>query len=505
MARFSWGNMSILIHGSAVVSSGSDLAEYTIGGEKFYSATGFVANYGGRTGVSITSAQNLNQVTGTLGDSDRKFTLSCYPGRSSISDVYVGSTRLIRTSSGGTGTQPQYIDFCNVVYQGVPCVAVVMGRYENGQTYDQSSTRCAIISRNFFDVSIEQPYKPDDGAGTAAGDPDETGGFGGGIPAGTRAGVNPTKGNIFPFGAGLHVYRLLDAQFVSFSNYMWGKETGTFDPNGLWGRFQNYKFNPIAGIIACHSLPTQLMPTGAGSAVISIAGTTLANASGMPIGTQYTSYTSGTLNLGEIYASFADYAATQASIYLPFCGTIPIDISAIMGGGLYVKYYCDIITGNCAAWVIGTTRFGDTQLLTTATGNCSFPIPVTGNDNGQAEVVGHIKSAVNGMLSGNFGAAFGAGLSAISGMEQHHTVTAGDHSGNAGYCASTEIFVTLSIPIPVYTDNFNLVRGRPSEYSGTVGSFSGFNIFDVHGIDIGMATDSEKAEIEQMLRNGIYV
>lgn len=387
-------------------------------------------------------------------------------------------------------------------HDGVWFICCQRGKPEN----DSRRSNALFLSNSFFEeIPLIDPYTDPTGGGASAGDPSGNGGYGHGFPIGTPAKTSGTKGNVFPFGSGLHAYVITPAQLATFGDYMWGRVSDVFDTGGLWGRFQNYKFNPIAGILSCHSLPQSLMPIPSGSASISIAGTTLALATGSPCGTQFTSVTSDVVSIPEVWASYLDYASASVSIYIPFCGIVPIDISAIMGGGVYVRFYCDVVNGNLSAWIIGIDRNGIEQLLKTASGNCAYHVPITGNDNGAGEIIGSMKSAAQNMITGNFTGALGAGLNMISGTEQHHTETVGNMVGNSGFCASTEIFLICSWTYPVYSDNFNAVRGRPSEFSGTVGQFSGYGEFDVHADFISGASDAEKREIEEILRGGVYV
>lgn len=370
---------------------------------------------------------------------------------------------------------------------------------------DLAFSDALFLSDNFFETAEKQNPYDSDMDETKAGDISGDGGYPNGFPVGNPAATSENKGAVFPFGSGVHVYVITPAQLNEFSRYMWGSAAGVFDEGGLWGKFQNYKFNPIAGILSCHSLPLVLMPTGSGSASISIAGTTLATATGAPCGTQFTTWVSNSIGIPEPWGTFVDYAYATISVYLPFCGVVPVDVSAVVGGSIYVRYYCDVINGNVSAWIVGTDRNGVQQLLKTATGNAAYHIPITGNDNGQGEIIGSIKQAVSSGLSGNVVGLINAGVNIISGAEQHHTESVGSMNGNAGYCASTEVFLICNWSYPIYTGNYDYIRGRPSEVSGTVGSFSGYNTFEVHADSISGATDEEKREIETLLNSGVYV
>ena len=361
----------------------------------------------------------------------------------------------------------------------------------------------------------DQPYTPDSNTATGtAGDPNGDGGKGTGLPTTNPSGVPTTKTNKFPLGNGLHAYVLTAAQINSFLAYLWGSDTSVFGDTGLWGRFKNYKYNPIAGVVSCHMLPLGLMPASGGSANIQIAGTTLVNASGAPITSQWKKSDTFPLYIGDVLGMFAQYSAATLAVYLPFCGVVPVDVSAVVGAGgkLEVEYWCDTFTGNVAAYVLGTTPSnvgqadfrGVRQVLKIATGNAAYRVPLTGNDQGAGEIINNLKTAISSGITGNVGGLVAAGVNIISGSEQHHTEVIGSINGNAGWAASDEIFAIANWPIPMYSSDFNDICGRVSEASASIASFSGYCEFEMHA-DITNATAEEKAEIESLCASGVIV
>lgn len=410
------------------------------------------------------------------------------------------------TSSGvylnAIGYQNQYLGFFQCYLDGVECVGIAVCSSTGSVAFGVGDFM--LVSSNYFEEAEQPPYQPTDD--TAAGDPDEQGGYGNGFPAVSGNDPAAIKSTIFPIGIGTHVYGATPTQLGALSEKLWGRDSTVFSAGGLWGKFENYKFNPMAGLLSVHTLPLALVPTPSGSAPISIAGTTLIDCSASPIMTQWTSWTSDTINVPEPWGSYLDYVTPSISIHLPFIGTIPIDVNAVMGGYFYVKYWCDIINGNCAAYIIGKgKKNGSAQIIKTATGNCAYQLPMTGNDNGVGEILGTLKQTVVSGFTGNVGGIAGAAFDLGLGTAQHHTQTMGSCVGNVGYADSTEVYAIFEWSYPVYTDNYNHVRGRPSEYSATVGSFSGFNIFDVHAESISGATAEEKEEIETLLKSGVLV
>ena len=74
------------------------------------------------------------------------------------------------------------------------------------------------------------------------------------------------------------------------------------------------------------------------------------------------------------YNDFRDFEPyTKLSLYIPFCGTINIPTSEIMGHSLNVKLAVDLQTGACTGFVMA-----DSICIATASGTMSIDIPVSG-------------------------------------------------------------------------------------------------------------------------------
>ena len=66
----------------------------------------------------------------------------------------------------------------------------------------------------------------------------------------------------------------------------------------------------------------------------------------------------------------------------------------------------------------------------------------------------------------------------------------------------TFIFIYPELDIP---DNFNKMYGTPSNYGGTVSSFTGYLEVDTIKLKMDGATESEKAKARNLLMAGIYI
>lgn len=339
-----------------------------------------------------------------------------------------------------------------------------------------------------------------------------------GFPTGTKVTVPNSKNS--RAGIGANIYACSSPAIKAFTNMLWGS-TNTSFIDAFFKRVQNTVYNPIDSIITCHSLPSALSPTGGAAVGIAAGGvdfsTYNAACKGGLVTNEWTSWTSSPYNLPESWKGYADYANTSIAMYLPYCGVVPLDTSVVMGGSVYVKYWCNVLNGNCAAWIIATDRFGDEKLIKIATGNCAEPCPISGNDQGMQQKLGAAVGFAQGMLSMGSQVARGgmpnnfdlAGNYLSAGSQyltaQHHTEVVGSLGGSVGFAACSEVFIIIDLPFPVGTENYTMIRGRPSEVSGSVSSFSGYCELEVHADGIGRASDEEKREIERLLLSGIEI
>lgn len=371
---------------------------------------------------------------------------------------------------------------------------------------------CAAFTDNVLGSSdYIDPYEN----GQAAGDPDESGGYGTGLPSGDDIPSSRVTG-ITPLGAGIHAYIIGDTQIAALMSYLWG---AGFSAGGLWEKFKNYKFNPIAGIMSLHHIPTTFLVAGGSTLPVQLAGlsfdgvSTQADIRGAAIDpvnsisvvtTDTCYFTEDGNNLP--YASFRDFARTSIRVYMPFCGALDVDPSACIGGALWVVYQCDNINGNLAAQVMAMDQYGTTRCIGTATGNCAYKIPLTGNDNGTGEILGAIKQTATSALTLNAGGIISGASTLGFGTERHNTTVSGNLAGNGGYLGNLHTVVQVSYGVYYDTDDtYAAAMGRPSSKSGRVRDFAGHSQVVVHADSISYATDAERLEIETMCREGVLI
>lgn len=314
--------------------------------------------------------------------------------------------------------------------------------------------------------------------------------------------------NSSPDGYGLHVYRIDNAQYEAVQAALWGSGGVA---SSLWNKWVNYKFNPIASIIACHYLPSSLLP------VITPPDLEQLRAGGCAIVNSGVEYLNSKTTVTETFAArdiprfFSNHLAytpySHYQLFLPFCGWIEIPADRLRGGAIEVVYRCDIITGNVCAFVNCMDADGRVTQYT-ATGNAALSVPVTGNDNGTGAAVGAISGLALGLLTGNAaGIAAGAAGAALSvSGAQHTTQQAGQYGGSIAAMGQLNILLVCTQPIQQDTERARDLRGLVTYVDATIEDLAGTGYTECAEVRAdGIGTDAEKARIEEILKGGVYL
>lgn len=302
---------------------------------------------------------------------------------------------------------------------------------------------------------------------------------------------------------GVHLYRISASDYGALMSAIWGSGA---DFTALWSRWVNYKFNPIQGIIANHFIPDELLPPVSDTPeYMQVAGIALSTTVAHPI-EQCTRVTIGSLSIPEFFGTALDYSPyTVMRLYLPFCGWIEIDPDRVVGGGLLVTYTVDASTGDVCAYVKCYDRTTDNTYMYTATGNCAFTLPITGNDQGTGAILNSLAGAAMGIVSGNIVGAAASAAGALS--AQHHMQITGSVSGSVGLISDLTCRLQIIRPVQSTPKYGQQLRGRPSDIGCLIGDLigTGWSSFDAVHADIDGATVDECREIERLLHEGVIL
>lgn len=110
---------------------------------------------------------------------------------------------------------------------------------------------------------------------------------------------------------------------------------------------------------------------------------------------QSESFTFGTRHIDPLYYDFRDYAPyTNIELYLPLCGTIPLETAYVMNHDISITYWYDITTMSCTACV-----YRDNLLYKTLDGSLGVPAPLLATDMGNYQ--NQIKQLENAKTQNN--------------------------------------------------------------------------------------------------------
>ena len=231
---------------------------------------------------------------------------------------------------------------------------------------------------------------------------------------------------------------------------------------------------------------------------------------------QFMQFDCGTIEIPREYHDFRDYEPyTRLSLFLPFVGDVNISTNdCITPHKIHVIYNIDFLSGVACAEVLvdEDVRYAYQAAMCAA-------IPVTSSDASRllASLIGAAVGAVGGGVMGGIvggtagsrmvarsliGGVSEAALSPINGIQTQRT---GSISANTGLLGEMKPYVLVTRPISVVADQYKSLLGQPYQLDGTLGSQKGFvKVREVH-LDGITATEAEKTEIEQMLKQGVIL
>ena len=448
-----------------------------------------------------------------------------YPGGEPVSKFYLGGLFLVTPTGtdpifcsvgstvNGTYTTetPPLIDFAliNVTDDGVsyPCMLVSCIGNQDSPVFIQTY----LYDLRLFDGTAPQPTT-ETGSRTVT-------------PWGRAGTYNFTSDQMVdvpPSGFsiinrwdhGLTLYHINDYQLAAIQREFWGNET-------LWGMWINATVKPIQGVITLHKMPVPIS-SGSSSRALTIFGRRISSGQLLDqiplINDQLVQYPSNPqwVPIEEIYGDFFDYAGeSQLSVHLPFIGTIPLDINAVMNGAIKTVYYFDLLTGNCIARVYGRNGMlnGAELLLYQGSGNAALHIPYCGNDQGGMKMLGSLAGVATAGLAALAigGAAAAPAMAAITGTSstvlRERNATVNNIPTECAPLSYPYVCYIMTYPERVLADYEMQMRGWRAA-SGAAGSsvsdYKGFTAGFVHA-DISAATDAEKAEIERYFEGGVIL
>lgn len=315
------------------------------------------------------------------------------------------------------------------------------------------------------------------------------------------------------FNGACAVYALTQQQLTEFSATITAQDF----LDGVWEGIKKSFLNPFDAIVSCRWIPFSYESLNGEEKEIVVV------YAGTEVNGKLLKNNIVRSNLGTripIRTANIDYTDappfTTGVLYLPFVGTVPIDLSAMYPSYyLHVGIYCDVVTGDVVYTVSSDAGF----VLSTYSGNCATQIPLSNNmvDSlgllaSSSGIIGGIASTVVGiikkdpkLIKSGMGAV-GIGTAGEIRSAEVHTQTNGAISSRIGAYVQTTIELTIirSAVIDHYGTERKNIIGLPCFRTLLLNSLSGF--CQCSGASVSApATDNELLEINTYLDGGIYI
>ena len=244
----------------------------------------------------------------------------------------------------------------------------------------------------------------------------------------------------------------------------------------------------------------------------------------------------GTVTLGEVYNGALDYSPfTAASIYLPFIGYRELNVQDIMNSQIHLIYKFDVLTGGCIAELyVDHLKTGNKSsdnskfkwnahsgLLASFEGQCAVNIPLASQDytntiRAMIGAVGMVGGAAASFATGNPALEVAAlAVSSANSSIQASTPTvqrSGHLSSSNALMANLTPFLTVTRPHQCKPSKYYKLRGVPSQiYVSKLSSLTTskhdyyLQVAEIPDIKVAGATDTEIAEIKNLLKEGVVL
>ena len=415
-----------------------------------------------------------------------------YPTSNPTSDNHPSSLSIVcMIGSSGSGFVPMTGDVYGYQFSGVRQYWSLLdiGNLDGFNTYIKSHGNPVPD-----DIFTNEPI-PDEPAGST--DTSYTGGGGGNYdPSSDPIDFPPLPTNGALVSGGIMAHRVARETLLSIMTDLW--DTSLFDVD-TW---QKVISDPIQAIVSLHALP--FSPEVAADENNLFIGNMDMHVKPPKVTNQYKEIMFDPVELKEFWGSALDYSPyTKIELYLPFIKTVTLTPEDVMGNTIEVRYHADVLTGDCIAFV----KCGN-AVLYRFNGNCKMQIPLTVQSNTAASA---IKQSIPQMAA-SVATGGGMGLLAASAQVAGNVIASkiitqrsGDISGSIGMMDDFVPYLIIHRPRQSLAKNYNKFKGYPSNVTRKLNTLKGYTEVDLINLSVPGATDTELAEIEALLKEGVII
>lgn len=292
------------------------------------------------------------------------------------------------------------------------------------------------------------------------------------------------------------IYNPSQEQLNQFGAWLWSSD--------FFEQIKKLFNDPMQAIIGLHKVYSPVQTSGLGTIKCGYLDSAVPS---KLVSEQYVTVDCGSVSVQGYFGNVFDYPPfTEISIYLPFIGVRRLDPSDIMRATVSVKYHVDVFTGSCLADV-NVKRDTAGGVLYTFPGSCSVQYPLSNGS--YMGIVSTIASTVVGAITAptplGAGAAVLGGVTNLAFNSHANVERSGSFTGNAGAMGAKIPYLIISRPQTAMAQNFETLSGYPSNTYTKLSACTGFTQVKFVHVENLNATDAEKQEIEQLLKEGVIL
>lgn len=227
----------------------------------------------------------------------------------------------------------------------------------------------------------------------------------------------------------------------------------------------------------------------------------------------------GTIEIPRLTNTFYDFEPySDYSVYIPFCGRVPIKGNVCLGHEIKVTYYPDVPTCSLTAVV---SCGGATIAIAKGSFGTMTPVTSNGSDRKTAAVIGDVAPIITGIGTGIVGVALGNPLivgagaaQALGGIMggvketvQSYAYSVGSTGDSSFFSAGNRCFYYANYPLIDEVVNNSMFGHSVGYLCNTVGKlseFTGFTICANPHVTFS-ASAEEREEIERLLSMGVIL
>lgn len=270
---------------------------------------------------------------------------------------------------------------------------------------------------------------------------------------------------------------------------------------------------PLDSIIMFGAVPVNLAPIAATTATEITVGGVSTGVNAYKLNHQRRNISLGSVRIRTKYGCAMDYEPyVRAMMYLPFVGFVPLKANDIMDATVSLTYNIDFLSGDTIAFINIQKNNAFTANLDSVLyehhGNCLVQFPLSARDFSSyyTNMISAAGNLVTSAATGNIGGAINGLINAATAAMQGPDVQrSGSYSGAAAALGNFTPYIIVEYPNQQFPANYGKYIGFPSYITLTLSECSGFTVADAVIDNTVAATDTEKAEIERLLKEGVII